>query len=246
MTDLLRGAGYLREGWAFVRARPRLLLLGAAPALLVLLLLAAALVVLVLHVGDLVGWATPFADDWAAGVRDVLRLLLAAAVVVGALLVSSVLFVGLTLTIGDPFYERIWRATEEHLGGPVPAHDVGFWRSARDALRLVAVGLAFSVLVLLSALVPVVGPLAGITLGVVLSGRLLARELLGRPLAARGFDDGAQRTILAPRREVVLGFGVITQLCFLVPLGGVLVMPAAVAGAALLARAELELEVAPA
>lgn len=245
VTDFLRGAGYLRQGWDFVRARPRLLLLGMAPALLVLLILAAALVVLVLQVGDLVAWATPFADGWVAGLRDVVRLLLAVAVVAGALLLSSILFVGLTLTVGDPFYERIWRATELTLGGPVPEHDVGFWRSARDALRLVAVGLAFSVLVLLSGLVPVVGPLVGITLGVVLSGRLLARELLGRPLAARGLDDAAQRATLAPQRQVVLGFGVLTQLCFLVPLGGVLVMPAAVAGAALLARAELDLTTAP-
>jgi CysZ protein len=37
---------------------------------------------------------------------------------------------------------------------------------------------------------------------------------------------------------VVLGFGVATQLWFLVPLGGVLVMPAAVAGATILAREE--------
>lgn len=239
VTDFARGAGYLRKGFVFLRARPRLLLLGMLPALIVFLLLAAAFVALVLQVGDLVTWATPFADDWAAGVRSVVRGLLALAVLVGALLVSSALFVGLTLTVGDPFYERIWRETEAALGGPVPDHAVGFWRSARDGLRLVLVGLGFSALVLLSGFVPVIGPTAGITLGIVFSGRLLARELLGRPLGARGLDDAGQRAVSSSSRSAVLGFGVMTQVCFLVPLGGVLVMPAAVAGATMLAREEL-------
>ena len=241
MRDLLRGAGYLRSGWSFVRARPRLLLLGMLPALIVLTVLTSALVLLVLNVGDLVGWATPFTDEWAEPLRAVVRVLLAVAVLVGALMLSSALFVGLTLTLGDPFYERIWRATEVSLGGPVPEEGVGLWRSARDALRLVAVGLGFSLLVLLSGFVPVVGPVVGIVLGVVFSGRLLARVLLGRPLGARGLDDAAQRAATSAHRSTVLGFGIATQLCFLVPLGGVLVMPAAVAGATILAREELQL-----
>jgi CysZ protein len=37
-------------------------------------------------------------------------------------------------------------------------------------------------------------------------------------------------------RARVLGFGVATQLCFLVPLGAVATMPAAVAGSTLLAH----------
>jgi CysZ protein len=236
--DLVRGAGYLRRGLGFLRTRPRLLLLGMVPALIVFVLLAAAFVVLLLRVDDLVGWATPFADDWVGWLRTTVRVLLAVAVLVGALLLSSALFVGLTLTLGDPFYEHVWRETEKALGGPVPVHEPGFWAAARDGARLVAVGLGFSVLVLLSGFVPVVGPVAGIVLGVVFSGRLLARELLDRPLVARGLDEPARRRALQERRSVVLGFGVATQLWFLVPLGGVLVMPAAVAGATILAREE--------
>jgi len=241
VSDLLHGAGYLGRGWSFVRARPRLLLLGMLPALIVFALLGSAFVLLLLNVGHLAAWATPFADDWAGLVRALVRVLLALAVLVGALMLFSALFVGLTLTLGDPFYERIWRATEASLGGPVPDRGVGFWRSARDALRLAVVGLGLSVLVLLSGFVPVVGPVAAIVLGVVLSGRLLARELLGRPLGARGLDDAGQRAATSAHRSTVLGFGIATQVCFLVPLGGVLVMPAAVAGAAILAREELDL-----
>jgi len=78
------------------------------------------------------------------------------------------------------------------------------------------------------------------------SGRLLAGELLSRPLEARGMDRVARAEVLRRDRASVLGFGVATQLCFLVPLGAVAVMPAAVAGATMLARDLLERPAAPA
>ncbi len=137
--------------------------------------------VLALHVGDLVTWVTPFADDWSDLVRGLLRGLLAVAVLVAALLLASSMFVGLTLTVGDPFYERIWRATEESLGGPVPEHEPGVMQAARDGLVLSAVGLACSAAVVVAGFVPVVGPVGGVVLGVTLSARLLSRELLSGP-----------------------------------------------------------------
>ena len=236
MTGFVRGAGYLGRGLTFLRSRPRLLLLGMLPALLVVLALTALFVVVAFKVDDLVGWATPFADDWATALRRLVRILLAVAVLVGLYLLFAALFVGLTLTIGDPFYARIWRETEAMLGGPVPDHEVAFLTSARDGAKLALVGLGCSLLVLVSGLVPVVGPAFGVALGTMLSGRLVARELLGRPLEARGLDATARTALLRPHRSMVLGFGVTTQLCFLIPFGAVLVMPAAVAGAAMLAR----------
>ncbi len=81
-----------------------------------------------------------------------------------------------------------------------------------------------------------VGLVVGLVLGVAVSGRLLAAELVSRALEARGMDRAARAEVLARDRGAVLGFGVATQLCFLVPLGAVAVMPAAVAGATMLAR----------
>ena len=60
--------------------------------------------------------------------------------------------------------------------------------------------------------------------------------VLGRPLEARGLDRHARRTLLRAPRAPVLGLGMATQACFLVPLGAVVAMPAAVAGATMLAR----------
>ncbi|TIC84517.1 hypothetical protein E8D37_04260 [Nocardioides sp. GY 10127] len=218
------------------RRRPGLMLRGMLPALLVLLLLVGLFTGLVLEVGDLVAWATPFADGWAAGLRSALRVGLALVVLAATVILFSVTFTALTLTLGDPFYERVWRATEELLGDPPEGDGLGFWASARDALVLLGLGLAVGVGLFVLGFVPVVGGVGGTVLGVVVAGWLLGSELLNRPLEARGIDRAGRRALLRGHRSAVLGYGVATQVCFLVPLGGVAVMPAAVVGATTLAR----------
>ena len=235
-----RGASYVLAGFSMWRRRPGLMLLGMLPALLVLVVVLAALATLWWHVGDLVGWATPFADDWAAGLRSVVRAGLVVLVVLGSVLLAAVTFTGLTLAVGDPFYERIWLETELMLGGEQPAGGLGLWRSVRDGLGLAGLGVLAAVALLLVGLVPVVGAVVGVVLGVAVSGRLLAVELLGRPLEGRGLDRAARRALLRGRGPLLLGFGTATQVCFLVPLGAIVVMPAAVVGATMLAREVLD------
>ncbi|WP_228942617.1 EI24 domain-containing protein [Nocardioides sp. Leaf374] len=235
-----QGVAYLGRGFAMWRRRPGLMALGMVPALIVLVVVVAALVGLLLTVDDLVGWATPFADGWADVARVALRVGLGVLVVLGFLLVASLTFTGLTLAVGDPFYERIWRETETMLGGEAPGDGLGFWRSARDAGVLVGLGLVTGLLVLLIGLLPVVGAVVGAVLGVVVSGRLLAAELVSRPLEARGIDRHGRRALLREHRAALLGLGTATQLCFLVPLGAVVVMPAAVVASTCLARDALD------
>lgn len=246
MRDYLDGAAYLGRGWRLLARRPRLLLLGMLPALLVWLALAGLFVLLLTQLGDLTAWMTPWADGWPDALRDVLRWGLGLAVVLAALLLWASTFTGITLTVGDPFYERVWRGAEDLLG-PVKLGDgFGFWESLRDGLKLSLVGVGISLLVLVSGFVPVVGPALAIALGIALSGRMLARDLMENPLAARGFDKPAQRRLLEPHRRRVHGFGMVCQACFLVPFGGVLMMPAAVAGATALVREVLPDERGPA
>ena len=240
----MRGPSYLLRGLGMWRRRPGLMLLGMLPALLVLAVVLAALVGLLLHVGDLVAWATPFADDWAEALRGLLRVGLAVLVVLGFVVVSSLTFTAVTLTVGDPFYERIWVETERMLGGEVPDQGPGFWKSARDGAALAGTGVLLGAGVFVLGLLPVVGTVVGLVLGVAVSGRLLAAELVSRALEARGMDRVARAEVLRRDRGAVLGFGVATQLCFLVPLGAVVVMPAAVVGATVLARDLLERPVA--
>ncbi|MBM9460385.1 EI24 domain-containing protein [Nocardioides sp. zg-536] len=234
-----QGAGFLLRGARLWRTRPGLMLLGVVPALIVALLLAAVFVTLLFWVDDLVAWATPFADGWDAGVRTPLRFLLGLAVLAGAAMLAVVTFTGLTLAVGDPFYARIWAEVERSLGGEVPEAGVGWLRGARDGLVLVVLGALTGLCVFVVGLLPFVGAVLGAVLGLLVSGRLLAGELVSRPLEARGLDRRARAALMRRHRGAMLGFGISVQACFLVPLGGIAVMPAAVAGATYLAREAL-------
>ncbi|MRG61223.1 hypothetical protein GE115_15315 [Agromyces sp. CFH 90414] len=246
LRELAAGFGLLARGFGFWRRRPAIMLLGLVPAAITFVLLVTALIALGLALPGLVDWATPFADGWDEIWRTLLRVSLAVVALGGAAVLAAVTFTAITLLIGDPFYERIWRAVEEDLGGDVPETDGGFWRAVGDALELISLGLVVAIGVGLVGFIPLVGGAIAAVLGVVLTGNLLARELATRAFEARGLPLEARRALLRSRRWRVLGFGVATQLCFLVPLGAIATMPAAVAGATMLARQLLEAGVGPA
>lgn len=240
IREFFAGMALLAHGFGAWRRHPGRMLLGLVPAALVFALILVALVTLGFGLPRLSEWATPFADDWDPAWRDVFRLGVAAVTFAAAVLLAIVTFTAITLTVGDPFYERIWQSVERDLGGEVPERGAGFWRAVGDGLELLLKGIAAAFVVWLVGLIPVVGGLIAPVLGVLLGGRLLARELANRAFEARGMHLGERRALLRSRRWRVLGFGVATQLCFLLPLGAVITMPAAVAGSTRLARGLLD------
>lgn len=233
------GVGDLLRGFAYWRRRPGLMLLGLIPAALVALVLVAGFVALGFTVDDIVRWLTPFAEEWDAAWATALRVAVGAALITAAVMLTVVTFTAVTLAVGDPFYERIWSAVERECGGEVPA-GAGFGRAVASSIVLVVLGLLNALLVLLVGLIPVAGAILATVSGIVLGGRLLARELTGRTFDARNLTGRQQRAALRGHRARMLGFGIATQLLFLLPLGAVLTMPAAVAGSTLLARRVLD------
>jgi CysZ protein len=240
LRRFLSGAGFLIKGFGFWGRKPGAMLLGLIPAAIVFALVVAGLVVLGIQLPTIVEWATPFAETWDEFWATSVRLAIAALTFAGAVLLAAVTFTALTLAIGDPFYERIWRAVELELGGDVPDRGAGFWSAVRDSLGLIALGVVSAIAVGLVGFVPLVGAIAAPVLGTTLSGWLLARELTSRAFEARGMTSASRRAVLRGHRAQLLGFGVATQLCFLVPLGAIVVMPAAVAGSTMLARGALD------
>src|SRR5690606_4905820 len=87
--------------------------------------------------------------------------------------------------------------------------------------------------------IPVVGQTVVPVIGAAVGGWVLALELVGAAFSRRGLRLPDRRRALRADRPVALGFGVAVFCCFLIPLGAVLVMPAAVAGGTLLARRSL-------
>lgn len=236
----LLGVRTLLRGFGFWRRQPGVMLLGLVPAAIVWVVVLAALVALGVSLPTITVWATPFASGWVEPWASLTRTAVGAVILGGAIVLAAVTFTGLTLFVGDPFYERIWLAVERELGGEPTGDGIGFWRSAGDAVSFIALGVLVSIGVALSGLVPLIGGVLAPVLGVVLSGRLLAWELTGRAFESRGISAADRRALLRSHRVRLLGFGVATQLCFMVPLGAVITMPAAVAGATMLARTVLD------
>jgi len=210
--------------------------LGLIPAAIVFAILVVLIALLAFNLDAITAFLTAFADSWDEMWRTLLRIGFGLALILGLVVLYAFAFTALTLTIGDWFYARIWRAVEADLGEYTPGREPGFWRSSLDAGRLVVRAIFTGLLLAVLGLIPLVGaPLAGI-LGLFLSGRLVALELTTRPLEARGMTRLERRTALRNRSPRVIGFGVAVYLCYLVPGGAVAVMPAAVAGATVLAR----------
>ncbi len=210
--------------------------LGLVPALISIIVLGAALLPLILGMSEISAWLTPFAEEWPAPWKGLVRGAVGFVVAVAAIASASAVFTALTLTIGDPFYERIWRAMEVELGDPPASDGGGFWSAVAEGLRLVVLGALIAVLVLLIGFVPLVGGILAAVTGVLLNGRMLARELTGRAFDARDLSPADRAALFSGSRARVLGFGAATQLCFLIPGGAVFVMPVAVAASTMLAR----------
>jgi len=235
MREFWRGVATLGRGFGWWRRAPRLMAAGLIPAAIVALLFSAALLALGFAVPGIAEWATPFADAWEPFWATALRVVVGVAIVAGAVALAVLSFTAVALVVGEPVYHRIWRSVER-AAGEVPDARYSLWRAGGDAVSLVARGIGIGLLSLIVGLIPVVGAVLAAVTGAVLTGWTLADELTQRGLTARGIGGRERRRLRRGSRARVLGFGVATHLCFLIPGGAIAVMPAAVAGATLLAQ----------
>ncbi|HEY9523255.1 MAG TPA: EI24 domain-containing protein [Thermopolyspora sp.] len=237
------GAGSFLRGVQWVSRNPRWWLFGLIPALVALIIYVAVLTVLAVRAGDLADLLTPFADDWAAGVRDILRVLVAIVIVGAGLALAVVTFTALTLVVGEPFYEKLSEQVEKDLGGVPVAQDVPLWLSVARSLRDSVITLWYTLLLttplFVLGFVPGIGQTVVPVLGALVSGFFLTVELTALAMERRGLSRGDRFALLRANRAMALGFGVPVFLIFLIPLVVVVAMPAAVAGAAILVRVRL-------
>lgn len=244
------GAGFLARGLGLWATSPKLMFLGAIPALIVGTIFTAGLVLFAFNLGAITAWITPFADEWDEPLRIITRIIAGLAAVGVVLFAALFSFTAITLAVGDPFYERIWREVEnraqavENRAQEAPIdHDEPFWRSLRrgvgNGIRLFVATAAAGIALFAGGFIPIVGQTVVPVLGAAIGGWFLAVELSGFAFDARRLSLRERRRMLATNRAGTLGFGIATYLLFLVPFGAVFVMPAAVAGATFLSRSVL-------
>jgi CysZ protein len=246
MKDFFEGVKLLGQGFKRVGTNPKRLFLGLIPAFLSLVLFVILFAVLVFFLGDLVGLASWYARDWeSSALRGTVEVLTGVAILGVAGLLAVLSYTAVTLAIGDPFYEAIAESIEDELGGVPGEVDTPIWagimRSIRDSTRLILTTLLIAIPLFAIGLIPVIGQVVGAVLGAMVGGWFLAVEVSGVAFYRRGMGLKERRRVLRTQRKTAIGFGVAIFLCFLIPLGGVLMMPAAVAGGTLLARRSLGL-----
>lgn len=240
VREFLSGASLLFRGLGLWKTAPRLMWFGMLPALIVGAVTLAALIAFGVNLELIARLVTPFANEWDEPYRSGLRIVAGLAFSVVAVLLVVFTFTAVTLAVGEPFYERIWRHVETQLGDAPVAPAVGFWSSLwhgiGTGIRMLIPVVGLGIVLFVIGFIPVVGQILVPTLGALFGGWFLAVELTGLAFDNRGFDLRVRRKALGSRRAHSLGFGVATYLCFLVPLGAVFFMPAAAAGAAMLTR----------
>jgi CysZ protein len=249
-SEFFSGIGYLGRGAGMWLTSPKLMFLGAIPALIVGAVYVVGIVFLILNIDRIAAWATPFAETWSEPLQTVTRIAATLALIVVAVLVVAYTYAAVTLLVGDPFYEKIWRAVETRLGNPPADPDIPFLtsvgRAIGDAIRLLLPAILVGITVFACGLIPIVGSPLALTLGAIFGGWLLTVEMTGFAFDARGFTLSQRRRTLRRLRARTMGFGIATYLLFLVPIAAVVVMPSAVAGAAMLSRDALARADAPA
>src|SRR4051794_15394429 len=105
MSDLLLGLRPYARGAAAVLRSPRLLRLGALPALVTVLLYVVVLAVLGRFLPDLAALLTPFADGWSRDARSAAHAVAEVAMVAAVAFVAVLAFVGGTLAIGGAVFQ---------------------------------------------------------------------------------------------------------------------------------------------
>lgn len=233
------GIGCLVRGFRLIASQPRLFALGMVPPLVMSVLLVGAWVALVMNAGALAGGILGWLPGDLGG--GVLQVLLAIALVVGAVLVSVIAYSTLTIALGAPVYDAISAGVDRTLGAVPPEHKEPTGRMVVrviwQVIATVFLSMAGAVLCFLLGLIPTVGAVLGVVASSLFGGWMMARELVGPTCERRGvLTLSARRVVLFRNVWPVLGFGVPAYWLISVPLLSVVVFPAAVAGATVLAR----------
>jgi CysZ protein len=180
------------------------------------------------------------------GAHALVQLAAALGIVGSTILIVVYGFVAVTSVIGQPFFERLSFRVDDRLGPVAIGPDRPWWlnaaRGVGEGIRLAVVAIPASLALFLLGLIPLLGTAVAWTLGALIGGWFVALEFTAVPFERRGLRLRDRRRILARRRAQTVGFGTMAFIMSAFAPLAVLMMPSAVAGGTLLARAALDEE----
>lgn len=242
-NDFLRGIGLYWRGVRTWASDPALMAVGLLPGFLTAGLFLVEFLAMRWWLDPVSSWIA----DILVGTGPTHGLVQVAAALglIGATLLLFIYgFVAITSVVGQPFFEHISHRVDDRLGPVARGPEWPWWRNAirgaGESLRRSLITVPLSVAIVLVGLIPVAGAPLAWTLGAFVGGWFVALEFCTIPFERRGLKLRERRRILARRRAVTLGFGAMAFVMSAFAPLAILMMPSAVAGGTLLARAAIE------
>lgn len=240
MRDLFAGPGYLFQGFGLL-GKPVLRRFVLVPLLVNILLF-----------GGMIGLAYGWVNDLSANLIDNLPgwLQWLSYIVLPVFVLTSLVVIFYSFSIvanlvAAPFNGLLAEAVEYHLTGRQLEADWGqvlrdLLPSVASELRKLLYFVVRAVPLLLLLLVPGINLLASVV-WVLFSAWMMTVQYIDYPMANHRMFFKQQRAVLRKRPVLAWSFGGLVMLCTLVPVMNFIVMPAAVAGATVLAVREKSL-----
>lgn len=231
----VRGLSVSFEGLQFLCQRPTLWRFAILPILVNVFVSLAALAI-AYQSGSYV-WQS-YSDSlpiawWATIIKWCLFLV----VVLVALAVTFVAYLLLQSLFCAWFFSQLARHVELFLGTSSdeltdPPIAVQISDALRASLKLITV----TVFVLLLNVIPVIGSVAALIIGLYVDAYILGSEFFGYPLELRGVRWKDRQRIAKAHLGATLGLGTVVSLLFLIPILGPAIQATSVVGAVLLFR----------
>lgn len=171
---------------------------------------------------------------WWAGLVKWIGL---ACIVLLTLALAFIMYVMLIGVICAWFFSKLAYHVEIALGSaPEELSEVPVAAQVMDSLRAVFKLLVVNVAVLVLHLVPVVGSMAAVAIGLYLDAYILGAEFLGYPLELRGKRWLERQAFAKQRLGATMGLGIVVTALMLIPIVGAVFQTTAIVGAVLLHR----------
>ena len=235
--DFTRGFFYFFRGLRTAFSTRALATRAILPVLVNIVVFAIFLISFNTLVYYLASWA--FEQTSQAWYWAMLTYIAGAILFVVSLLVVIFLFVVVGIVIASPFLDVLSAEVERHVTGKVEESGKPFmamaWLTMRSEGKKLAVFLPIQLVLALLSLIPVVGPVMFAVINPPFLSFVMAYEFTSFTLDRRGYDFTTKKARIMEAPMLHLGFGAAAGLTLFIPVAHFLLLPAAVAGATLLA-----------